>query len=88
MHTHPPINPPTHPPTQQVLLDKNPRIKCVVNKVGSIESEFRVLSMEVLAGGGGTETEVRQHGARFALDFAKVSWRCCCCCCCGVRALW
>ena len=62
----------------QVLLDKNPRIRTVVNKVASIQNEFRVFPMEVLAeappgpGGSGTETEVRQHGARFQLDFAQV----------------
>ena len=59
----------------QVLLDKNsPKIRTVVNKVGSIENEFRVLPMEVLAGEEGMETEVRQHGLRFRLDFSKVYW--------------
>ena len=59
----------------QVLLDKNaPKIRTVVNKVGSIENEFRVLPMEILAGEEGMETEVRQHGLRFRLDFSKVYW--------------
>merc|ERR1711903_73472 len=59
----------------QVLLDKNsPKIRTVVNKVGSIENEFRVLPMEVLAGEEGMETEVRQHGLRFRMDFSKVYW--------------
>ncbi len=31
----------------QVLLDKNPSIKTVVNKVGSIETEYRTFPMEV-----------------------------------------
>lgn len=40
--------------------------------MGSIENKFRVFQMEVLAGEDSTETEVRQHGARFRLDFRKV----------------
>lgn len=83
----------------QVLLDKNPRIKTVVNKVrctqgdcrvmhfvmgcncdclclqvGSIKNQYRVFDMEVLAGPSTLETEVKQHGARFRLDFSKVYW--------------
>lgn len=41
-------------------------------QVGAIESEFRVFSMELLAGEAVTETEVIQHGTRFRLDFAQV----------------
>ena len=58
----------------QVILDKNPIIKTVVNKVGTITSEYRVFDMEVLAGKDDTITEVRQHGLRFRLDFRKVYW--------------
>ncbi len=42
-------------------------------QVGTIESEFRVFTMELLAGEPRTETEVVQHGQRFRLDFAQVS---------------
>ena len=45
-----------------------------MNKLGSIETEFRVFPMEVIAGEASTETEVVQHGAKFVLDFAKVYW--------------
>jgi tRNA (guanine37-N1)-methyltransferase len=41
-------------------------------QVGSIENEYRVFTMEVLAGEPCMETEVVQHGARFALDFSQV----------------
>ncbi|GIL89794.1 hypothetical protein Vretimale_16566 [Volvox reticuliferus] len=57
-----------------VLLDKNPHLKTVVNKVGSIENEFRVFQMEVIGGESRLETEVTQHGARFRLDFSQVYW--------------
>ncbi|GFR44333.1 hypothetical protein Agub_g5548 [Astrephomene gubernaculifera] len=57
-----------------VLLDKNPHLRTIVNKVGSIENEFRVFAMEVIAGEQRLETEVTQHGARFRLDFSQVYW--------------
>jgi len=58
----------------QVILDKNPSIKTVVNKVGTITSEYRVFDMELLAGEDRTETVVKQHGLRFKLDFRQVYW--------------
>ncbi len=41
-------------------------------QLGSIENEYRVFSMEVIAGEPKLETEVTQHGARFRLDFSQV----------------
>jgi len=58
----------------QVLLDKNLKIKTVINKTGAIENEWRVLPMEVIAGEDQTVTEVKQHNARFKLDYATVYW--------------
>ncbi|KFK34855.1 hypothetical protein AALP_AA5G201900 [Arabis alpina] len=59
----------------KVIYDKNyPRIKTIVNKVGSISNEFRVPKFEVLAGEDGMETEVKQYGARFKLDYSLVYW--------------
>jgi len=58
----------------RVLLDKNPRLRTVVNKIGSIESEFRVPTWELLAGDTSLETEVRQHGVTFKVDFGEVYW--------------
>ncbi|KAL3139888.1 hypothetical protein ABBQ38_004182 [Trebouxia sp. C0009 RCD-2024] len=58
----------------QVILDKNPAIKTVVNKVGNIENEFRVFQMDVVAGEPHLETEVKQHSARFKLDYSQVYW--------------
>ena len=53
-------------------MDKNPQIETVVTKLGTIESEYRVFDMEVIAGRECLETEVVQHGQRFRLDFSKV----------------
>ena len=58
-----------------VLLEKNlPRVRTIINKIGTIENEWRVFLMEVLAGEDNTVAEVRQHGSRFCLDFKKVYW--------------
>ena len=59
---------------RRVLLDKNPRLRTVVNKIGTIESEFRVPTWELLAGDTSLETEVRQHGVTFKVDFGEVYW--------------
>ena len=74
----------------QTILDKNVGVSIVVNKIGTIENEFRTFPMEVLArraasnatSGGSAgdaytpdlEVEVREEGCRFRLDFAKVYW--------------
>lgn len=58
----------------QVLLDKNPALRTVVNKTGVIHETFRTFPMEVLAGSGDTDVEVRHCGAIFRFDFAKVYW--------------
>jgi tRNA (guanine37-N1)-methyltransferase len=54
-----------------------PRLRTVISKVGSIDSggnEFRVPEWELLAGDTSLETEVRQHGIPFKLDFGEVYW--------------
>ncbi|KMZ61016.1 tRNA (guanine(37)-N1)-methyltransferase 2 [Zostera marina] len=59
----------------RVIYDKNqPKIQTVVNKVGSIENEYRVPSFEVLAGKEDMVTEVKQYGATFRLDYGLVYW--------------
>ncbi|KAG9456706.1 hypothetical protein H6P81_001214 [Aristolochia fimbriata] len=59
----------------RVIYDKNqPRIKTVVNKVGTITNEFRVPKFEVLAGTDDMVTEVKQYGATFKLDYGLVYW--------------
>ncbi|KAB1201404.1 tRNA (guanine(37)-N1)-methyltransferase 2 [Morella rubra] len=51
-----------------------PRIKTVVNKVGTITNEFRVPKFEILAGQNDMVTEVKQYGATFKLDYCMVYW--------------
>ncbi|KAL3535780.1 hypothetical protein ACH5RR_004241 [Cinchona calisaya] len=59
----------------KVIYDKNyPRIQTVVNKVGTITNEFRVPKFEILAGKDDMETEVKQYGATFKLDYSLVYW--------------
>lgn len=58
----------------QVLLDKNPRLRTVVNKVGAIETEFRTFPMEVLAGDDDLSVEVSESGCRFRFNFRDVYW--------------
>lgn len=58
----------------RVMLDKNDKLRTVVNKLGNISSEFRVFEMEVIAGERDMVTEVREHGCRFRFDFSKVYW--------------
>ena len=57
-----------------VILDKNPVIKTVVNKVGAIETTFRFFQMEILAGEDRMQVEVREEGCIFTFDYSKVYW--------------
>lgn len=69
----------------RTILDKNRGIKVVVNKIGTIQNEFRTFPMEILAddrknapkrgnGSLGLVVEVKEDGCRFQLDFEKVYW--------------
>ncbi|KAK3818689.1 MAG: Met-10+ like-protein-domain-containing protein [Benniella sp.] len=58
----------------QVIMDKNPNLRTVVNKMDSIDTTFRFFKMELLAGEDDMVAEVRESGCKFKLDFSQVYW--------------
>ncbi|PIA38470.1 hypothetical protein AQUCO_02800291v1 [Aquilegia coerulea] len=59
----------------QVVLDKHkPKIKTVVNKIESIQNDYRTMQLEVLAGNHSLATMVIENGFRFHVDIGKVYW--------------
>ncbi|MCJ1448356.1 MAG: tRNA(m(1)G37)methyltransferase [Stictis urceolatum] len=59
-----------------VLMDKNPAIRTVINKVDSVgkQSEYRTFEYEVLAGEPSLDVEVKEQNCIFRFDYAKVYW--------------
>ena len=57
----------------QVILDKNPNIRTVVNKLATIDEKFRFFHMELLAGVPEYVAQVKESGCTFQLNFATVS---------------
>ncbi|KAI0019567.1 Met-10+ like-protein-domain-containing protein [Xylariomycetidae sp. FL0641] len=60
----------------EVLIDKNPGVKTVINKIDNVgnESEFRTFAFEVLAGPNDLEVQVRENECVFNFDYGKVYW--------------
>lgn len=58
----------------QVLLDKNPSCKTVVNKVGKIDTVFRTFEMELLAGEDNTIVSLKEENCIFKFDYKLVYW--------------
>lgn len=58
----------------QVILDKNPSIKTVVNKLNTIHAEYRYFEMELLAGENNLITTAIEHKLKYCMDFSKLYW--------------
>ncbi|OAA64447.1 tRNA methyltransferase trm5 [Niveomyces insectorum RCEF 264] len=60
----------------QVLLDKNPQLRTVINKTDLVgtASAFRTFRYEVLAGPDDLNVEVRENLCTYRFDYSKVYW--------------
>lgn len=58
----------------QVILDKNAAIRTVVNKLDTIDNEFRFFKMERLAGDDDYMVTLSESGCSFTFDFRTVYW--------------
>ncbi|KAF9208292.1 tRNA(m(1)G37)methyltransferase [Haplosporangium sp. Z 27] len=58
----------------QIIMDKNPNLRTVVNKTDSIDTTFRFFKMELLAGDDDMIALVHESGCKFKLDFSQVYW--------------
>ncbi|KAI1828648.1 Met-10+ like-protein-domain-containing protein [Xylaria intraflava] len=60
----------------EVLLDKNPGVRTVINKVAGVgtHSEFRTFAYEVLAGDNDLNVTTRENECTFRFDYGKVYW--------------
>lgn len=60
----------------KILLDKNPGVRTVINKIDDVgeENEYRTFRYEVLAGEDDMKVEVSEEGCTFVFDYSKVYW--------------
>jgi len=60
----------------EVLMDKNPRIRTVINKTDSVgeQNEYRTFSYELLAGEHDMRVELQELNCVFSFDYSKVYW--------------
>lgn len=58
----------------EVFLDKIKICKTVINKVNSIDNEFRNFQLDLLAGEPNYQVGVKENGVAYEFDFSKVYW--------------
>lgn len=58
----------------QVIMDKNPGITSVVNKLNIIDNTYRNFQMEILAGEDNMIATVKENNIVYEFDFSKVYW--------------
>jgi tRNA (guanine37-N1)-methyltransferase len=60
----------------EVILDKNPAIRTVINKTDfvGVQNEYRTFQYEILAGDPSMQVEARELDCSFRFDYSKVYW--------------
>lgn len=60
----------------QVILDKNPPLRTVINKTDNVgnDDEFRTFGYELIAGVDDMNVEVSEANCTFKFDYSKVYW--------------
>lgn len=58
----------------EVLYDKVPNCKTVVNKTDNIDNTYRNFKMEILCGEDDMKTKVKENLCLYEFDFSKVYW--------------
>ena len=58
----------------QLILDKNPSLSTVINKVGKIDNIYRTYEMEILAGEKNYNVDHKEGNIRFQFDLRKTYW--------------
>ncbi|EPZ33493.1 tRNA transferase Trm5/Tyw2 domain-containing protein [Rozella allomycis CSF55] len=58
----------------RLIIEKNPGIRTVVNKMDKIDTTFRFFAMELIAGEYDMLAKVKEENCIFEFDFSKVYW--------------
>lgn len=58
----------------EVYRDKIAGIRCVINKIQTIDNTYRNFQLELLSGEEDYQVEVKENGTNFKFDFSQVYW--------------